>query len=45
MPVVLVSLVFTVNFMMAGLGVVAVSLLWPALGTLRELGQVRDATS
>lgn len=35
-----VCLLFTANFMMAGMGVVIVALLLPAIGTLREMGEV-----
>jgi Na+-transporting methylmalonyl-CoA/oxaloacetate decarboxylase gamma subunit len=43
-PVLVVCLLFTANFMMAGMGVVIVALLLPAIGTLREMGEVRKHT-
>lgn len=43
-PVLVVCLLFTANFMMAGMGVVIVALLLPAIGTLREMGEVSTHT-
>lgn len=43
-PVLVVSVLFTANFMMAGMGVVILALLLPAIGTLREMGEVSTHT-